>query len=333
VILVFAFGPTGTISATLIEGPRCVFVSDTKHNVHGAFLFFYLSHNGVENFGAPLTEAFMEDGRVVQYFERARFELHPENPEPYRVQLGLLGALYYGITDPPLKSTAIPPPDNPNFRYFPESGQMIAFTIKEFFDSHGGIDVLGFPISSLRFENGPFAQYFQRMRLEWNPADSGPNKIRTSPVGQLMLDKRYPPSLQWRARAANDWCPEYPLQDLNKVPIPIPSPSVSPTPMPPNTVMTIQVRVRFRQTGPTGPQYVDVSVDDQNGRPFVGAALYAIVHLANGDRVFPLLPSDASGKSAFSFDIGNQPANSATLVEVFAQTGPLTAVGRDVFTR
>jgi hypothetical protein len=34
----------------------------------------------------------MEDGRLVQYFERARMELHPELAgTPYEVQLGHLG--------------------------------------------------------------------------------------------------------------------------------------------------------------------------------------------------------------------------------------------------
>ncbi len=47
-------------------------------------------------FGLPLSDAYPErqsDGRtyVVQWFERARFELHPENRPPYHVLLGLLG--------------------------------------------------------------------------------------------------------------------------------------------------------------------------------------------------------------------------------------------------
>jgi hypothetical protein len=35
----------------------------------------------------------LSDGReyTVQWFERARFELHPENKPPYNVLLGLLG--------------------------------------------------------------------------------------------------------------------------------------------------------------------------------------------------------------------------------------------------
>jgi LPXTG-site transpeptidase (sortase) family protein len=47
-------------------------------------------------FGMPLTDAQYEDtasgSYLVQWFERARFELHPENRPPFRVQLGLLGS-------------------------------------------------------------------------------------------------------------------------------------------------------------------------------------------------------------------------------------------------
>ncbi len=47
-------------------------------------------------FGLPLTGVRMEknnagDTVLTQWFERARFEWHPNNPEPYKVLLGLLG--------------------------------------------------------------------------------------------------------------------------------------------------------------------------------------------------------------------------------------------------
>ncbi|WP_026370031.1 hypothetical protein [Kallotenue papyrolyticum] len=47
-------------------------------------------------FGYPISPARMEtnssgDTVLTQWFERARFEWHPNNPEPYKVLLGLLG--------------------------------------------------------------------------------------------------------------------------------------------------------------------------------------------------------------------------------------------------
>ena len=91
--------------------------------------------------------------------------------------------------------------------------------------------------------------------------------------------------------------------------------------------------MRFKQTGLTGPQYVDVQVDDPNGKPFPGAALSAVVHFTNGERMFVLLPSDAQGKSSFQFDIGKQPAGTVTEILVTANAGSLSGSGREVFTR
>jgi hypothetical protein len=46
--------------------------------------------------GYPISDELQEraeDGKTywVQYFERARFEFHPENPAPFNVLLSLLG--------------------------------------------------------------------------------------------------------------------------------------------------------------------------------------------------------------------------------------------------
>jgi hypothetical protein len=56
-------------------------------------------------FGLPLTQARMEtnssgDTVMTQWFERARMEYHPNNPEPYKVLLGLLGNELKGRAQP-----------------------------------------------------------------------------------------------------------------------------------------------------------------------------------------------------------------------------------------
>lgn len=77
----------------------CTLLAPTNHTLRGTFLQYWQAHGGLPVFGYPLTEEFTEvnaaDGKpyTVQYFERNRFELHPESPDPrYRVLLGLLGA-------------------------------------------------------------------------------------------------------------------------------------------------------------------------------------------------------------------------------------------------
>jgi hypothetical protein len=70
---------------------------ETSHTVGGKFLQYWNVHGGLAQQGYPISDEFTEvsalDGKpyTVQYFERAVFELHPENPVPYDVLLSQLG--------------------------------------------------------------------------------------------------------------------------------------------------------------------------------------------------------------------------------------------------
>lgn len=68
----------------------------TGHNVSPHLLSYWQANGGLASFGYPLSEEFtetLENGKpyTVQYFERARFELHPENAAPYDILLGQFG--------------------------------------------------------------------------------------------------------------------------------------------------------------------------------------------------------------------------------------------------
>jgi hypothetical protein len=72
------------------------YFAETGHNVGPRFGAYWEANGGLAQFGFPLTEPFeqrLEDGNTytVQYFERTRFELHPENPTPYDILLGQFG--------------------------------------------------------------------------------------------------------------------------------------------------------------------------------------------------------------------------------------------------
>ncbi|MBN1483097.1 MAG: beta-galactosidase [Chloroflexia bacterium] len=71
------------------------------HSLSGVFLYYWQNNGGLPVFGYPISEPFSEvsptDGNtyLVQYFERNRFEYHPELAgTPYEVLLGLLGQEY-----------------------------------------------------------------------------------------------------------------------------------------------------------------------------------------------------------------------------------------------
>ncbi|MDQ2785171.1 MAG: DUF4397 domain-containing protein [Chloroflexota bacterium] len=89
-----AFQPVPSITNTDTK----VFYAATGHTLGGVFKTYWDSHGGLAQFGYPITEEYQEvsltDGKTytTQYFERARFEQHPENKgTPYEVLQGLLG--------------------------------------------------------------------------------------------------------------------------------------------------------------------------------------------------------------------------------------------------
>ena len=309
----------------------CVYIPETGHNIHGSFLRFFLEHNGVQVLGAPLTEAFWEDQHLAQYFTNGKLEFYPGDPQPVRVKLGMVG-LDYGKTDPPAK--VIPRLGDPNALYFPQTGQSISLEIKDFYFRQGGADVFGFPISGLHFESGVFAQYFQKQRLEWNPRTTGLERLRTSPAGQFSLDAKYPGNFLWRAKAANDWCTIIKIQDpsLSNITWLTPLTAMPTRPGTNPVVQTLHVQVRLNPKVPSGPQYVQVFVDNQAGASVPGAAVYAKIQFAETERVLPVMDTNAQGSSEFQFDTG-KPASSPVTIEVYAVYGSIVGVGRGAFTR
>jgi acetyl esterase/lipase len=81
--------------------PGSALVPETGKRLGGAFLAYWRANGGVAQQGYPISDEFMEvsdlDGKpyLVQYFERAVFEYHPENKPPYDVLLSQLGKFRY----------------------------------------------------------------------------------------------------------------------------------------------------------------------------------------------------------------------------------------------
>ncbi|MBN1260060.1 MAG: hypothetical protein JXB35_05200 [Anaerolineae bacterium] len=164
---------------------------ETGHGVSGEFLTYFNLHGGLEIFGYPITEPFVDRGVPVQYFQNARFEAHPNNPAAYRVQLGLLAdELRY-------RQPAASPPSPPSAyrHFFPETGHIVSFAFLDFFKSRGGIDIFGYPVTEMHFEDGRIVQYFQRLKLEWHPEDYA-SPVHVGALGQSYVNayrQRFPP--------------------------------------------------------------------------------------------------------------------------------------------
>jgi hypothetical protein len=74
--------------------PACETFSETGYQVCYDFLIYFNEQDGVNTFGNPITDMVLEEERIVQYFEYARFEWRPEFPTGRRVRLSNLGSLF-----------------------------------------------------------------------------------------------------------------------------------------------------------------------------------------------------------------------------------------------
>ena len=85
------------VAAFTVDPDDHRFFPETGHTLRYSFKLCWEANGGAARFGAPLSEEFAElspiDGKVytTQYFERARFEYHPETPNNYSVVLTPLG--------------------------------------------------------------------------------------------------------------------------------------------------------------------------------------------------------------------------------------------------
>jgi len=94
----------GALAIGALPGARAGWAAEelcfpqTGQCTDGRFLEYWQANGGLAIFGMPITptrqERNADTGEVywTQWFERNRFELHPENAAPYDVLLGRLGA-------------------------------------------------------------------------------------------------------------------------------------------------------------------------------------------------------------------------------------------------
>jgi hypothetical protein len=184
------------------------YVPETGHNVPAPFAAYWDVNGGLQRFGYPLTEPFDEvsatDGKqyLTQYFERARFEYHPEfEGTKDAVQLGLLGreSVAHRMDEEPFRPIA-PFASTSELVYFPETGHSTSYRFLESWSTQGGVPVFGFPISA-KFEEVSrtdgkvhLIQYFERARFEYHPDDAWDRQIKLGHLGrELLIDRGWLP--------------------------------------------------------------------------------------------------------------------------------------------
>ncbi len=228
--VVLALLPLTTLahSHTLQDPSNEQYFPETGHTVSGRLLEYWRANGGLPVFGFPLTDAHNEvnssnDYGLTQYFERQRFELHPENQAPYDVLLGRLGAEV--LQQQGVDVSAIPrvEPLDGCF-YFAETGhnvcdQAAGKGFLSYWRSHGlnfgdenvsyreSLALFGYPLTEAQVLTNPdgdtvIGQYFERARFEWHADNPDPYKVLLGRLGAEVLEQQPLPPLVDQVRIA-----------------------------------------------------------------------------------------------------------------------------------
>jgi hypothetical protein len=185
---------------------RCF--AETGFCISGRIREFWEQNGGLPVFGYPIGPQQEEliEGKPfqVQWFERNRLELHPENARPYDVLLGRLGVdrLTQQGRDWATFEKAAP---QANCRYFAETGHNVCGDILNAwrasgleFDGRPGkseaenLALFGLPISEPQIEDTPNGRYtvqwFERARFELHPENQPPYNVLLGLLGKEVRD-------------------------------------------------------------------------------------------------------------------------------------------------
>jgi len=271
------------------------FFDITKHNVKGDFLRFYrAAPDPTLLYGYPITEEMpSKDGlQRVQYFQRARFEYHPELPEGQRVVLTPLGSKTY--------KAGTPITINPNMgcRRF-ENGFAVCFAFLEFYDKYGGEKQFGKPISFFEVQDDIIVQYFEKARFEWQPNKPEGQRVVITDLGRVYF-----------SQIGEDPTALAPAQPLDGRP---------------TSVYALRVNAFCWKavTLATDQQLIYITVQDQTLQPVQKAQVTVKVYWPAGVQKIEGMSTNNNGVVMVPLTFSNQPYGQVIKVEVEVQYNSL----------
>jgi uncharacterized lipoprotein YbaY len=210
-------------SASLAQSNERCFTA-TNHCIGGRFLQFWDQHGGLAVFGYPLSGEMQAGGQAVQYFERQRFELHPENATPYDVLLGRLGVEVLARNGIDWQSQATSPGAVAGCRWFPETQHNVC-------DQQAGNGFLSaWSQHGLEFDGQRGTSYAESLALFGVPITEA---YQATIDGQLV-------QVMWFERARFEWHPNNPAEyrvlfgrlgaEIQGAPLAVPLPGSQPPP-------------------------------------------------------------------------------------------------------
>jgi hypothetical protein len=270
----------GTASA---QSADVQFFPETGHNIKGDFWRFYKSVRDPKLlFGYPITEQITsKDGKVVQYFQRARFELFG----PQNVKLTPLGQATYK----PYKQLTLT--NLAGCDLFP-TGYPVCYAFLDFYRANGGTAQFGSPISPFEFHENLIVQYFEKARFEWRADRPEGQRVVLTDLGRLYFDQ-----------FGED--PAY-LKPVNPLDATI------------NPILSIKVRafVAKSVTRSSGQQTVYVIVQSQTGQAVSNTTGKVTVHWPDGRTEDYYFITNGSGLGTVTFNFQNQKQGELVLIDI-----------------
>jgi Sporulation and spore germination len=199
--LLTTFSPTSAAAHSASE-----YFPQTGQMVSDPFLTYWRANGGLRIFGYPISPARYEldpsTGKVlfVQWFERARFEQHPEwASRQHEIQLSLLGRQFTQEQQREPEFQPIAPfMSTVDTRFFPETGHSLSVGFKQFWEQNGGLPIFGYPISEAFPAQSPIngqwysVQYFERARFEYHPYNSPEYQVELGLLGRQLIQRARP---------------------------------------------------------------------------------------------------------------------------------------------
>lgn len=166
----------------------------TGQSVWGPFESYWKLKGGLTQFGLPRSTVYSTgEGYDAQWFERALFTYNPSKPDPYKVELQLLGSLLSATRTGEAAFTRAG--SSTGGMYFAETGHTLSGKFLERWRATGGLAIYGYPISEPFVERSKAdgkdytVQYFERNRFELHPEKAGtPYEVELGLLGSEMLD-------------------------------------------------------------------------------------------------------------------------------------------------
>ncbi len=214
----------GTLQAQTDE--RCF--AETGHCISGRIRTFWEQNGGLAVFGLPISpqqpEAVEGTPRQVQWFERGRLELHPQNAPPFDVLMGRLGVDRLEQQQRDWTSFARSQPQE-GCRFFAETGHNVCGDILTAWRASGlelnrqagksideNLALFGLPLSEAQTERMAdgqerTVQWFERARFELHPTNSPPYNVLLGLLGNELRGIETAPAPVVTARFQPDACP------------------------------------------------------------------------------------------------------------------------------